>query len=536
MQHATTLSPVDTPPLLRWLAARASWLVPLAIGLHALCWSALPAAINASLPLDTVEALLWGHEWRMGYDKHPPLSAWAAELAGMLGRGRDSSLYWLSQVCVGVAALAMWRLSRDILDEGRAAFATLTLLVGVYYMHFTSPEFNVNVLQLPLWALLFWTFWRGVRSETPKAPLTLLAWLGVGVCFGLAMLTKYLAAFALPPLAAFALLTPTGRRALRTPGPYLAGVVAAAIFLPHALWMVDTDFVTLRYGMRRASGGERELLDHLRNPLKFLGAQAMAGAASLVVLFFAGAWLHGKGTGERARVPSGDARPFVWLIAVGPALAMAAYSLATGARLRSMWGTPMLLALPLLLTMLARFDLRPSRVRGLLGAWAALFALALGAYFADNAVAPRFTNDAKRTNYPGRTLAAAVESAWRERSPGRPLGVVIGDEFYGGLVAWCGQDRPSVYIDGSPDRSLWLRDDDVRTRGAMVVWKIGMADRPESLDRSFFDDLRARFPGMVDLPPVTLMPELRGPLEGPIVDAAEILGLAYIPPRDTAPN
>jgi 4-amino-4-deoxy-L-arabinose transferase-like glycosyltransferase len=516
--------------LLEWLAVRARWLVPGAIFLHVALWTILPALINSSLPLDVVEALLWGREWQMGYDKHPPLSAWAAEVAGIAGGGSDLSLYLLSQICVAVGAVAMWLLARTMLDAGRAAFATLALLAGVYYMNFTSPEFNVNVLQIPLWGMLFLFFWRGVRVAKPFEPVALLAWVGVGACFGLTMLTKYLAAFALPPLGLFVLLTPTGRRALRTPGPYLAAVVAAGIFLPHFRWMLDTDFVTLKYGMRRASDGDAAWIDHIRYPLKFISAQAMASAATLVVFFFSGAWLHRRDGGDRAKVESRDATIYVWLIALAPVLSVAAYSLVTGARLRSMWGTSMVIAVPLLLTMLARFDMKPSRVHGFLVAWSGLFVLALGAYFADNAVAPRFANDAKRTNYPGREFALRVESAWGERVSRRPLIAVIGDEFYGGLVSWYGNERALVYIDGSTERTFWVDDSDIEIFGAMVVWKIGMADRPGEVDRSFFEALRERFPAMIELEPITLTPGLRGPFGGPIEGAAEILGLGFIPP------
>jgi hypothetical protein len=395
-------------------------------------------------------------------------------------------------------------------------------------MHFTSPEFNVNVLQLPLWALLFLCFWRAVRSPGRAA---LLAWAGVGVWFGLAMLTKYLAAFALPPLALFALLTPTGRRALRTPGPYLAGLVAAAIFLPHFLWMLSTDFVTLTYGMRRASGGDTSWADHIRYPAKFIAAQAMASAAALVALFFAGAWFSGPRNQDRASVESRDTRIFVWLIALGPVLAMAMYSVVTGARLRSMWGTPMPLAVPLWLTMVASFNTNPKRVRAFVASWFVIFTLALGAYFVDNAAAPGQTHDAKRTNFPGDELASNIEHAWHERHDS-PLPIVIGDEWYGGQVSWYGASRASVYTDGTTDRTFWLDDDDVRSRGAMVVWKLGMADRPGETDRSFFDGLRSRFPTMVELDPITIVPRQLGPFAGEIEGTGEILGRAYIPPSE----
>ncbi len=515
-----------------WLGARAAWLVPSVIILHVALWTLLPWLVNLSLPLDTIEALLWGREWQLGYDKHPPLSAWVAEVVGLASGKRDIALYLLAQACVGIGAIAMWLLARTILDAGRAALATLTLLVGVYYMNFTSPEFNVNMLQIPLWGLVFLLFWLGVRASNGLHPLTLLAWAAAGACFGLAMLTKYLAAFAIVPLGLFTILTPTGRRALRTPGPYLAAVIASAFFLPHFLWMLDTEFVTLKYGLRRADNGAGAWIDHLRYPFKFIVAQIAASAASLFVFFFAGAWFRQREEAATPRRASRDAKAYVLLIAVAPVLAVAAYSALTGARLRSMWGVPMVLALPLLIAALGRFSARPWRVYGFVVSWTVLFVVALGAYFIDNAILPRYTGDAKRANYPGREFALEIESAWNERVAHQPLIAVIGDEFYGGLVSWYGNKRALVYIDGSTERTFWVDDADVDIFGAMVVWKIGMAERPDEIDRSFFIALRDRFPSMVELDPIIITPRLRGPFGGPVDAASEILGLGFIPPSD----
>jgi len=530
--------------------------VPACVGAHALLWTLIPALTNANLPLDVIEALAWGREWRLGYDKHPPLSAWAAELAAIVGARSDIALYALSQVCVGIGALLMWRLARDILDDGRAALATLMLLAGVHYMHFTSPEFNVNVLQIPLWAGLFLCFWRAVRAGSsqhgagtrdhgaeqkdpvpePRPLVSALAWLGVGGCFGLAMLTKYLAVFALPALGLFALATPSGLRALRTARPYLAGLLAAALFLPHLLWMVETDFMTLRYGLARSSPDASGAAAHLIYPVKFVAAQALACAPALLLLLSGSAKLtlardplapDGTTLTRRALRRAED-RLWIWLCALAPVGVMALYALLTGARLRSMWGAPMVLGVPLLLATLARFDPARPRGRAIVTTWAILTGAALGAYAIDNAVAPAFTRDAKRTNFPGRALAENIEGEWTKRHPDEPLPIVIGDEWHAGNVSWYGASRASVYIHADPQRAFWLSDDAVRRRGAMAVWS-----RPKGSERAkaFLDDLRARFPDLVALEPVLLRPSLRGLIEGDL--PPQRIGRAYIPPAAT---
>jgi len=40
---------------------------------HAFVWTALPTLLYRNLPLDLIEALTYGREWQLGYDKLPPL-------------------------------------------------------------------------------------------------------------------------------------------------------------------------------------------------------------------------------------------------------------------------------------------------------------------------------------------------------------------------------------------------------------------------------------------------------------------------------
>ena len=84
----------------------------LVLGFHMLLWTLLPAVFTASLPLDVIEGLAWGHEWQLGYLKHPPLYPWLMELASRLEEGANWPLYLLSQLAVVIAFWALWLLAR----------------------------------------------------------------------------------------------------------------------------------------------------------------------------------------------------------------------------------------------------------------------------------------------------------------------------------------------------------------------------------------------------------------------------------------
>ena len=47
---------------------------------HLFLWTLIPSYSNVNLPLDTIEALAWGSNLEWGFSKHPPFSAFAAEI------------------------------------------------------------------------------------------------------------------------------------------------------------------------------------------------------------------------------------------------------------------------------------------------------------------------------------------------------------------------------------------------------------------------------------------------------------------------
>jgi len=67
---------------------------------HLIIWTLVPSLSNINLPLDTIEALAWGSGLDWGFNKHPPMSAFAVEIFYKIFGNRDWAYYLLSQVFV----------------------------------------------------------------------------------------------------------------------------------------------------------------------------------------------------------------------------------------------------------------------------------------------------------------------------------------------------------------------------------------------------------------------------------------------------
>src|SRR6476469_5685919 len=243
--------------------------------LHAVVWTALPTLLYANLPLDLIEALTYGREWQLGYDKLPPLPWWLVELVHQVV-DLDTAYYALAQVAlVGLTA-------RPLVGPVGALIAIL-ILDGLHYFHFTAAKFNHDVIQLPLWALAGYAFHAALRRGR------MIHWLLLGVAIGLSLWAKYFVVVLAVPLALFLLLDRDARKALKTPGPWIALVVALVVMAPHLLWLVRNDFLPFAYASAR-SAPSRGLLDHVVHPLVFAVSQLGFLLPSLLIAA-ALAWL-----------------------------------------------------------------------------------------------------------------------------------------------------------------------------------------------------------------------------------------------------
>ena len=120
---------------------------------HFIIWTLVPSISNINLPLDTIEALAWGSNLDWGFNKHPPFSAFAVEVFYQLFGKQDWSYYLLSQIFVVTSFYIVFKIANEVLKNLNFSFFSVLLLEGIYFFNYTTPEFNVNVSQLPFWAL-----------------------------------------------------------------------------------------------------------------------------------------------------------------------------------------------------------------------------------------------------------------------------------------------------------------------------------------------------------------------------------------------
>jgi hypothetical protein len=97
-----------------------------------------------------------------------------------------------------------------------------------------------------------------------------------------------------------------------------------------------------------------------------------------------------------------------------------------------------------------------------------------------------------------------------ERRTGQPLAIVTGDPRTAELIALAAPSRPSVLFDAAPERSPWVTADDIRTKGAIVVWLAAdTTPTPPPDIKAYFPDLVPEVPRTFDRPVQGRMPPLR---------------------------
>jgi hypothetical protein len=355
------------------------------------------------------------------------MSAFFPEIFFQIFGSQDWVYYLLSQIFVLISFYYVFKLSKEIFDNNLFGLISVFLIEAIYFYNFTTPEFNVNVCQLPFWSLTVYFSWKIYSSKEIK--FTDCFFVGLFAAFG--FLSKYLFVYLLVSIDLLFIYLIFIKREKKFDFKYLITVEVFLIALvPHLIWLNNNEFITITYGLARTGLEQSNLIDHIKFPLIFLLKQV-----GLLIPFLTLVWLLVKKIKVKFNFKD---KKLIFLLAINilPIILMFLTSMIIGSKIRTMWMTPFYLFFGTLFVYLFQAQINLKKLRSFMLGFIFLFLLSplLYAYVS-------ISKDDKRTDYPGKEIAIKTQYAWDQQFNTK-INVVYGNEWNAGNLSYHLKSRP----------------------------------------------------------------------------------------------
>ena len=394
---------------------------------HLIFWTLVPSLTNQNLPLDTIEALAWGGNLNWGFNKHPPMSAFFTEVFFQIFGSQDWAYYFLSQIFVIISFYYVFKFSKEILNNNLLSLISVLLIESIYFYNFTTPEFNVNICQLPFWSLTVYFSWKIYNSREIKFVDCFLV--GLFAAFG--FLSKYLFIYLLVSIDLLFVYLIFIKKDRKFDFKYLITLeVFLIILVPHLIWLYNNDFITITYGLARTGLEQSSLIDHIKFPVIFLLKQI-----GILIPFLFLIWLLVKKVKLKFNFRD---KKLLFLLAINilPIILMFLTSVITGSKIRTMWMTPFYLFFGTMFVYLLQSQIDIKKLKSFTFGFVFLFFLSPIIYGYVS-----ISKDNKRTDYPGKDIALKTQYAWDQQFNSK-INVVYGNEWNAGNLSYHLKSRP----------------------------------------------------------------------------------------------
>jgi 4-amino-4-deoxy-L-arabinose transferase-like glycosyltransferase len=394
---------------------------------HLIIWTIVPYYSNKNLPLDVIEALAWGQDFDLGYNKHPPLSAWIPGLLFKIFGNKDWIYYLLSQVFIVISFNFLWKLSSFFLKKNYQILLSVLTIEGIAFFTFETPQFNVNICQIPLWIGTVYFFFKSIRKNK------ITDWIFLGVFSALGFLTKYIFAYLLISLFFYLVFIFLIKKKINFNSLY-ALLTFFLITLPHFQWLIQNDFTTIYYAVKRGGLNEFNIYNHLLNPLKFLASQIAISLPFLLLGYF----LIKK---IKIKLPFNNEK-FIFLIFsfILPFFLILITSIISGSRIRTMWMIPFYSLIGVFFIFLYQDQINLKKLKKF------YIILIIFLVISPTLYSLRSIYKDSRTGYEGKKIALQIEKEWKTISKEKISNVGF-SEWYAGNLSYQLSNRPKVFLE-----------------------------------------------------------------------------------------
>jgi dolichol-phosphate mannosyltransferase len=271
---------------------------------------------------------LYARHLDIGYLDHPPMVAWLIGLGTMVFGHGELGVRIFAFLCHLVTCFFVFRLTALWFDR-RAAWTAMAMLQVLPFFFITGFMITPDAPLTACWAgalyFLARIFFEGCER----------AWLGLGICLGLGMLSKYTIALIGPATLLFMMLDPGSRRWFRHGAPYGAVILSVVIFAPVLVWNAQHDWASFAY----------QSVDRVAAPRRFSTHELLASILAVLTpvgLFLAIRVLANREPIEAASSTASRRRLFCQIFTLVPLVVFVIFSLTHRVKLN--WTGPLWLA------------------------------------------------------------------------------------------------------------------------------------------------------------------------------------------------
>jgi Dolichyl-phosphate-mannose-protein mannosyltransferase len=211
--------------------------------------TALRLTYASLLDLRTDEAYYWtwSKENVLSFLDHPPMIAWFIRFGTAIFGDTNLGVRFAGILAMLVTQLLLADIVRRVTHDVRAVVIVLLFPEAALYYGLLMAKVSPDVALIPFATAMVWALirlWEGGDARW---------WLAAGVFGGLALLSKFTAVMLIPAVLAFMLVPDWRGRWLRSPYPWLAALIAVALFLPVLIWNAGHDWASFRFQFVRAT-------------------------------------------------------------------------------------------------------------------------------------------------------------------------------------------------------------------------------------------------------------------------------------------
>ncbi|MDF1796467.1 MAG: glycosyltransferase family 39 protein [Coxiellaceae bacterium] len=446
---------LDTPTSIRTLC--------LLVLLYIFLWALIPSLFFHGMYLDSSENIAWAMHLAWGNYKHPPLGAWLMRGALTVMPTAFSAVVFLSAACVLTMYVYLYRLGRELMSPSRTLLAIL-MTSTLYYFNSRSLQFNQNVMMLPLWAAMGYYFYQSLQHNQTKH------WVLLGVVTGLAVLAKYESAVLI--IACLGYLLCHYKRAY-TKHLLLTAAIALLLVAPNFYWVVKHNYLPLHYmNARGDTANPSWFASHIKAPFAYLASQLPLLIYPLLFAVLIGQKNHQLPVSKK------------WLsltLGLAPFLLVFCISLVVGMNIPTEWSYPFYIFTTLACVSVFKWDINQRRLK-------VAIAVAIGlhvAIFSYYVLTMYTKRDVSALNKPAAAIAHKAYQYWQQTVPNKPLEIVIGDDYFLGLIPAFEKAKPQAILNYSFEDSPYLNPELAAKTGAMDIVFDCPQGEPTRLKRLF---------------------------------------------------